>query len=138
MVLFPEPLWYDGISNEEMTHMAPSPNNQLGEYVRARRAAIGMSMRQLEEATDIPRSGLSEIENGRRAMPGPELLQRLAEALGVDYEDLYAVSGISRPEKLPELDAYLRTRYPDVTATDRRSLERYFEELRSKRGQKNE
>ncbi len=43
----------------------------------------------------------------------------------------------SLPEKLPELDAYLRTRYRDeLTATDRRSLERYFEELRSKRGRK--
>jgi hypothetical protein len=55
----------------------------------------------------------------------------------VDYEDLYAVSGISLPEKLPELDAYLRTRYRDeLTATDRRSLERYFDELRRKRGGK--
>lgn len=117
--------------------MAPSPNNQLGEYVRERRVAIGMSMRQLEEATGIPRSGLSEIENGLRAMPSPELLQRIAEALRIDYEDLFAVSGISRPEKLPELDAYLRTRYRDeLTAADRRSLERYFDELRSKRGRK--
>jgi transcriptional regulator with XRE-family HTH domain len=114
--------------------MAQRANNQLGEYIRERRAVLNMSMRQLEEATGIPRSGLSEIENGLRMAPSPEKLQRIAEALRVDYEDLYAVSGISRPEKLPELDAYLRTRYRDeLTPSDRRSLERYFDELRSKK-----
>src|ERR1700683_3431165 len=109
--------------------MAQSTDNQLGEYIRGRRIALGMSMRQLEDATGIPRSGLSEIENGHRTTPSPEKLQRIAEALMVDYEDLYAVGGISRPEKLPEIDAYLRTRYRDeLTASDRRSLERYFDE----------
>lgn len=117
--------------------MAQRTDNQLGEYIRGRRIALGMSMRQLEDATGIPRSGLSEIENGHRTTPSPEKLQRIAEALGLDYEDLYAVSGISRPEKLPEIDAYLRTRYRDeLTATDRKSLARYFDELRAKRGDK--
>lgn len=113
--------------------MTPA-DNQLGEYIRQRRGVIEMSLRELETATGIERGALSRIENGSR-QPSPELLQRIAEALRVDYEDLYAVSGISLPEKLPELDAYLRTRYRDeLTTADRQSLERYFEELRSKRG----
>jgi transcriptional regulator with XRE-family HTH domain len=115
--------------------MTPA-SNQLGEYIRHRRNVIGMSLRELEDSTKINRGALSQIESGDR-QPTPDTLQRLAEALGLDYEDLYAVSGISLPGKLPELDAYLRTRYRDeLTATDRRSLERYFEELRSKRGRK--
>lgn len=114
----------------------PSTDNQLGDYIRHRRGVVGLSLRQLEEATGIERGALSRIENGSR-QPSPELLQRIAEALRVDYEDLYAVSGISLPEKLPELDAYLRTRYRDeLTATDRRSLERFFDELRRKKGGK--
>ena len=116
--------------------MTSNTNQQLGEYIRHRRNVLDMSLRELEAATGIERGALSRIENGSR-QPSPELMQRIAEALRVDYEDLYAVSGISLPEKLPELDAYLRTRYGDeLTATDRRSLERYFEELRSKRGPK--
>jgi transcriptional regulator with XRE-family HTH domain len=113
-----------------------TPDNQLGEYIRHRREVIGMSIRQLAEQSGYSHGSLSLIENGLRT-PTPETLQRIAEALRVDYEDLYAVGGISLPEKLPELDAYLRTRYRDeLTTTDRRSLERYFEELRSKRGRK--
>lgn len=115
--------------------MTPT-DNQLGDYIRHRREVIGMSLRALEESTKINRGALSLIESGLRA-PTPDTLQRIAEALQVDYEDLYAVSGISLPEKLPELDAYLRTRYRDeLTATDRRSLERYFDELRRKKGGK--
>jgi transcriptional regulator with XRE-family HTH domain len=96
-----------------------------------------MSLRELEEATKINRGALSLIEGGAR-QPTADTLQRIAEALRVDYEDLYAVAGISLPEKLPELDAYLRTRYSgELTARDRRSLERYFDELRSKRGGRN-
>lgn len=106
---------------------------QLGTYIYEKRTALGMSLRDLEASSGIGRGPLSEIEKGARGA-NPETLQRIAEALRVDYEDLYAVSGISRPEKLPELDAYLRTRYRnELTAADRRSLERYFEELRSKR-----
>lgn len=116
--------------------MPSGSNNQLGEYVRRRRGVLNMSLRELETATGIERGALSRIENGSRK-PSTELLQRIAEALSLDYEDLYAVSGISRPEKLPEMDAYLRTRYRDeLTATDRKSLKRYFDELRAKRGGK--
>jgi transcriptional regulator with XRE-family HTH domain len=113
--------------------MPSESTGQLGEYIRQRRGELHLSLRGLETATGIQRGALSRIENGSR-QPSPELLQRLAEALQLDYEDLYAVGGISRPEKLPELDAYLRTRYRDeLTATDRQSLERYFDELRSKK-----
>jgi transcriptional regulator with XRE-family HTH domain len=116
--------------------MTANKYGQLGTYIHERRTALGMSLRDLEAASGVGRGPLSEIEKGDRGA-NPEMLQRIAEALRVDYEDLYAVSGISLPEKLPELDAYLRTRYGDeLTATDRQSLERYFEELRSKRGRK--
>lgn len=108
-------------------------NNQLGDYIRQRRQLLKMSLRELEQATKGSRGGLSQIENGTR-QPTPDTLQRIAEALKLDYEDLYAVSGISLPQKLPELDAYLRTRYAELTAADRQSLEHYFDELRAKRG----
>ncbi len=116
--------------------MSPSKYGQLGKYVREQRLAAKLSLRDLEAATGLSRGALSQIEQGGRGA-NPETLQRIAEALGIDYEDLYAMSGISRPEKLPEIDAYLRTRYRDeLTATDRKSLERYFDELCAKRGGK--
>jgi transcriptional regulator with XRE-family HTH domain len=118
---------------QETFQVAPKSNHQLGEYIRRRRQAIHMSLRQLAERSGYPHGSMSLIENGLR-MPTPETLQRIAEALELDYEDLLVLSGVSKPEKLPTLDAYLRTRYRDeLTATDRRSLERYFDELRSKK-----
>src|ERR1700704_4074258 len=105
------------VHDRRATSMTSNTNQQLGEYIRHHRNVLDMSLRELEAATGIERGALSRIENGSR-QPSPELMQRIAEALRVDYEDLYAVSGISLPEKLPELDAYLRTRYRDeLTAT---------------------
>jgi transcriptional regulator with XRE-family HTH domain len=121
------------LHKDEDTSVPESRYGQLGKYIHERRSALGMSLRDLESLSGLSRGALSQIEKGLRGAK-PEKLQRIAEALRVDYEDLYAVSGIPRPEKLPELDAYLRTRYRDeLTATDRRSLERYFVELRDKK-----
>ena len=70
----------------------------LGLKVRSLRQARGGSLTDLAERAGVSVSYLSEIENGRK-FPKPEVLIRLAEELGVSYEELVS------PQLSGELDS---------------------------------
>lgn len=92
--------------------MTPS-NPQFAAYIRDRRHELGLSLQQLAERLDVPKSRLHNYESGK-FMPRPELLEPLAAALEVSYEDLFAISGLSLPEGLPAFTPYLRAKYRDL------------------------
>jgi transcriptional regulator with XRE-family HTH domain len=54
-------------------------------------------------------STVSRLETGFIATPKPDHLQKLAQALGIDVEELYEAAGYLTP--LPELRPYLRAKY---------------------------
>ncbi len=62
----------------------------LGERVRRLRLARAMTQDQLAEATEgrATRHTVTQIESGRRGSPRPGTIKALADALGVDPEDL--------------------------------------------------
>ncbi len=62
-------------------------SKQTGERVRALRTARGVAQADLAATLGVSKSYLSHIEAGRRPLPGP-MRQRVAEALGVDVEQL--------------------------------------------------
>lgn len=74
----------------------------IGERIRDRRRALGMSQRQLADALGISTSYLSLIENDRRMIAG-RLLQRAAEALDVEFEHLSASRDARLVDELREL-----------------------------------
>jgi len=53
-------------------------------------------------------SHLSRLESGGLTQPSPEKLQLIAQILGVDYNDLFALAGYVTPDGLPSLVPYLR------------------------------
>lgn len=55
------------------------------------RNSQGMSIRKLSELSGVPRSSLSELE-GNKKIPTPQELKSIANALGVDEEDLWQTS----------------------------------------------
>ena len=89
--------------------MSPAKTNQLGGFVRRQREAAGLSMNQLAERAGIPRSQVLRIERGD-IRPGPDTLSRVADALKVEVEDLYALAGYTPPHALPDVEPYLRTK----------------------------
>lgn len=111
--------------------MSTSDLPELSAALRAHRSRAGMTVRQLAQKSGLTSSTLSRLETGQIETPRPEHLQRLARALDVDIEDLYAVAGYLMPEGLPELRPYLRAKYglPDQAA---RQLDEYFQALRDK------
>jgi transcriptional regulator with XRE-family HTH domain len=66
-----------------------SPLDHRPAELRRRRIELGRRQYELAEAAGISAGHLSELESGRRN-PSPELLVRLAEALGCATADLMA------------------------------------------------
>ena len=69
----------------------------LGDFLRQRRVAAELSLRQLAEQTGVSNPYLSQIERGLRR-PSAEVLQQLAKALRVSAEQLYVQAGILSPD----------------------------------------
>lgn len=107
------------------------PRNQtLGEYVRARRLSLGLSYQDVADESGLHYSYWNKLENGQYEQPAPKYLRVIAETLSLPLEDLLALAGYDRPERLPAFTPYLRAKYelpPEAVA----DLERYFELLRA-------
>lgn len=82
----------------------------LGEYVRAKREAVGLSQRQLAAEAGVSFSNISRLESGFHATPSPELLKSIADVLDVDLAELLAFRGIE-VSGTRSLNDYLRRDY---------------------------
>lgn len=59
----------------------------LGRRIKIRRAVLAVTQNELAQALGITQGYLSDMERGRRAIPG-EMLNRIAAALQCQPEDL--------------------------------------------------
>lgn len=87
------------------------PPVTLGTFVCQARERAGLSLRNLEAITGIPRMKLNRLERDLKIENNADVLQRVAEALELDSDDLFALAGYRPSEKLPSLTPYLRARY---------------------------
>ena len=60
----------------------------MGTRVRRARERVGHGQRELADATGIPRTHLSRLEDGRRSHATLEQLNTLAQVLGVSLQHL--------------------------------------------------
>ncbi len=106
----------------------------LGKLIARERARQGLSLETLGNAAGGTRTTIMRLERGEFGRPDPEKLQRIARALGLNVADLFALAGYMPSDALPNLDSYLRTMFGnDLSARDRKDIERYVEQKRSKR-----
>ena len=111
--------------------MAKEAKNQsLGEYIKARRTSLGLSLQDVADRSGFHYSYWSYLEAGKYEAPAPKHLKVIARTLRVDLTDLHGLSGYDTPQRLPSFKPYLRAKYdlPPEAAAD---LERYFEMLRN-------
>lgn len=109
------------------------PDSALGHLIRSRRKAKGWTLDDAEAASDVDRTYWSKLELGIFKQPDPRYLARIADALDVPLEDVYALAGYTAAERLPGLTPYLRSKYhlpPEAIA----QLESYFAFLRNQYG----
>jgi len=109
---------------------------ELGALLADLRTAKGLSLREVEEATDraVSNAYLSQLENGRIKKPSPNVLHTLAKVYAVPYEALMEKAGYLLPS---EDDSGRRKRLAafaidDLTAEEEEELLKYLAFLRSR------
>ncbi len=66
---------------------------ELGQTLWDARKLLGMTLRQVEEASGVSNAYLSQLENGEIKNPSPQILYKLSESLKLDYEKLMQLAG---------------------------------------------
>ena len=108
--------------------------SELGAVLSDLRKAKGLSLREVEEATDraVSNAYLSQLENGKIKKPSPNVLHSLAGVYAVPYEALMERAGYLLP---PTSGAVRPTRLAvfaidDLTAEEDEELLKYLAFLR--------
>lgn len=66
---------------------------EFGEQLRMLREERKLTVNQLAIYSGVSAAGISRIENGKRGVPKPATIKKLAEALKIPYEDLMKKAG---------------------------------------------
>ncbi|WP_275999315.1 helix-turn-helix domain-containing protein [Aneurinibacillus migulanus] len=72
----------------------------FGQFLRNLRNKKDMTVNQLAMYSGVSAAAISRIENGKRGVPKPETIRKIAEALKVPYEELMEAAGYL-PEENP-------------------------------------
>ena len=107
---------------------------RLGERLRQRRQKVGLSTIQLAKMAGTTDGTITRIEQGAIAAPDPRKLSRIAEALGLNLADVYAMADYAVPSDLPSFQPYLRRKYRDMPAGALGDLEQAFDRIIKKHG----
>ena len=107
---------------------------ELGRRLRIRREEVGFSTRQLAEQAETTHATIVRLEQGAFDTPDPAKLSRIADALGLNLADVYALIDYSVPSELPSFRPYLRTKYRGLPASAVRELEVSFKRIAKRHG----
>jgi transcriptional regulator with XRE-family HTH domain len=110
----------------------------LGSYLKEVRKKSGLSLREVEDATDISNAYLSQLENGRVTKPSPHILHALATVYRVPYETLMERAGYVTLKKPSEQTGAIRqsgqlpaSSFEDITEEEEVHLLGYLNFIRS-------
>lgn len=123
-------------------HEEPSPQLQtLGEYLRNVRITRRMTLREVQDASEVSNAYLSQLENEKITKPSPHILHKLASVYNVPYETLMEKAGyISRAEEGTEAKKKHRAgrlaafAQEEFTQEEEEELLRYLAFMRSRKG----
>ena len=108
---------------------------RLGALIKDRRLKLGIGLREAGRRTGIDDGLLSRMESGAILTPAPDKLARIAEVLGLNLSDIYALADYAVPADLPSPAIYLRTKFRgDISASAMKSLTRELNQLLTKHG----
>jgi transcriptional regulator with XRE-family HTH domain len=114
----------------ERDNMDMTPTKKLGKLIARHRKAARLSQEGLGALAGLAGSTIQRYETGFIEQPDPYKLLRIAEALDIEVEELYAAAGLKVSSQLPAFGTYLRTRYGQLPEKALKEVEAHFEELR--------
>ncbi|HUZ96438.1 MAG TPA: helix-turn-helix transcriptional regulator [Edaphobacter sp.] len=114
------------------------PEDSFGAHLARLRIAAGLSLRDVEEATDheVSNAYLSQLEKSKITKPSPHILYALAPVLKTSYEDLMKRAGYitsdqdGRGRKQTKVAAFA---VQDLTPEEERSLLDYLAMIRKQK-----
>ena len=104
--------------------------SNVGDFIKERRLAKGMSKRALAEKAGISHSEVHRIENGERQNPSVPMLIALADALGIPQDDILMLAGYKTDGKstpLIERVCFLTSKHRNNRKQRKRSWTVYLE-----------
>jgi transcriptional regulator with XRE-family HTH domain len=90
----------------------------FGQELKAIRKEKNISIRKLAELAEISHAYISQIENGKRDRPKPDLIKKLSKALGVSYTQMLELAG-----HLPEGETEKRFKFATSIANKQKEWE---------------
>ena len=120
------------MGQKEISDHHKSVASTLGDLLRSRREAAGLSLTQMAAKLGMSRPYLSRLERGEYTNPSCKMLVQLGKGLDIDTEDLYAMTGCLLPTDLPNFVPYLRAKYPDWPDLAIAELDDFHDFLRHK------
>lgn len=112
----------------------------LGRELKDARERKGMSLRDVEEVTEISNPYLSQLENDKIKKPSANILYKLSQLYSIDFNFLLGVAGVidSKPHKDgPKSLAGFALSSEDLTPEEENALAEYLKFIRSQK-KKNE
>ena len=106
--------------------------NELGTFLQAARERESLTLRAVEQATNISNAYLSQLESGKIKQPSPVILNKLSELYDVPYADLLTLAGYPVPSASSNKSS-VAARLGPVTQEEETALAEYLQFLRSRR-----
>lgn len=114
--------------------MTDSDAANLGNYLRERREAAGLSLRRVARLANINDSYLGRLERGEQN-PTLEMLQKITDALSLNLDEVLTAVGVKMTQTLSEPRVYFRRKF-GVSEDDAEVMARLIEKYQGKGGQK--
>jgi len=102
---------YSSVNNCKQEEVKNKMQPEFGKYLQQLRLDKGLSIRQLANLSKVSHSYLSQVENGVRGIPSPDVLKKLARPLGITYEELMQAAGYI--EEIIDHGGYAEVLYRD-------------------------
>jgi len=116
------------------TSLTPEQALALAKILRAKRAVLQLSMRQVEAVSGVNSATIVRLERGSILTPQPETLKAMAAALDLSVSDLFAVADWVPAQELPTFRPYLRAKYKQLPESAVAEMEQFFEHLTMRHG----
>lgn len=94
----------------------------FGHHLRQLRERKKLTVNQLAMYSGVSSAGISRIENGKRGVPKPATIRKLADALKVPYEELMASAGYISASTVQEARSSYDSIYDIVSQYDLEDL----------------
>ncbi len=111
----------------------------LAETLRLARKLKALSLREVEQKTEISNAYLSQLETGKAENPSPHVLHKLAEVYEIPYSSLMEAAGYltkpspssDRPKRPSAIQAALLS--ARLSSEEEKKVAEFIEFLRSQR-----